>query len=227
MKNKVNLKFYILIALVVIFIIASIIMHVEDYQFGDMFKKISTYEHFPAIFITLFIISSFFPLPFLTFLGAAIMPFYQVLFYSIIGNIITFTLMFFLARWLGRDYVEKYEEKNKKIKDLDISLKKNAFRDIILLRFFFIIPPEAVNLLGGLSEMRFRDYFLASLIGTVPLCLASILLIKSRILHSVPLFILSVILLLLMLIIPIIFVARLRNYCKNKVNSYLCKIIRK
>ena len=196
------------------------IVHAEGYAFRDVLSKISNYEHFPLVFVALFVISSFFPLPFLTFIGAAVMPFYEILFYSILGNVITFTLMFFLARWLGRDYIKKFEEKHKKIKKLDLDLEKNAFRDIILLRLFFIIPPEAVNLLGGLSKMRFRSYFSASLIATIPLSLASILLIQSKMLGSLPLFILSVIMLVLMIILPIIYIVRLRKFLtKNYLSS--------
>lgn len=224
--NIVKLKFYILILLVLISIITSIVLHAEGYNFREIIAKVYNYKFFSIAYISLFLISSFFPLPFLTFIGAAIFPFWEVLLYSLIGNMFAMTITFYLVRWLGRDYVQQFEKKYEKLKQLDLHFEKRGFWDVMLLRFFFIIPPEAVSFFSGLSKMRFKDYFLASLIGTIPLVIASILLVQSRLSHNLLLFIISIILLILMLILPVVLVIKLRDFVKNGYKNTYQKIKR-
>jgi len=221
--DKARLKFYILVGLIIAIIFFSIYAHAQGYNFQvyDKLKYLQTNKFFPIIYMSFFIISSFFPLPFLTFFGAAIFPFHLVFIYSTIGNTISFILLFYLTRWLGRDFVKMYEEKHKKLKQLDLQLKEKAFVNVLLLRFFYLIPPEFINILGGLSKMRFRDYIFASILGTTPVLLASILFIQSYQLHNFKLFFLSGIFLLLLLMIPIYFIGELRGYFKQKKKSMI------
>jgi uncharacterized membrane protein YdjX (TVP38/TMEM64 family) len=151
-------------------------------------------------------------------MGARIFPFEKALLYSLLGNIILFIFMFYLARFLGREYFEKYKEKNPRLKKLDINFESNSFFYMILLRVFFIIPIEFTNILGGISEMKFKKFLIASIIGILPSTIASILLVKSRMIHSYPMLIISVIIFALCILIPPIFITGLRKYFrKNKV----------
>jgi uncharacterized membrane protein YdjX (TVP38/TMEM64 family) len=133
-----------------------------------------------------------------------------------IGNTLSFVILFYLTRWLGRDYVEIYEDKNLKLKSLDFKVRKNAFLYIFLLRLFFIIPPEAVNVFAGLSRMRFKDYLTASVLGTIPVVIFSIALVKSYQMKNFQLLLISVIIFALCMIIPLIFIKGLRKYFKRK-----------
>lgn len=186
----------------------------------DILKSIGNSNYFPYIYLMLFVVSSFFPIPFLTVAGAMIFPFKEVLIYSILGNIFLFTIMFYIARYLGKDYFEDYKNKHPKLEKIDVTFEKNSFLTIILLRFFFLIPPEFVNILGGVSEMKFKNYFIASFIGTLPLLVATILFVKSREFHSLSLFFFSLTILFLMLIIPLLFIPKLKFYLR-KIN---CKL---
>jgi uncharacterized membrane protein YdjX (TVP38/TMEM64 family) len=117
-----------------------------------------------------------------------------------------------MARWLGRSFIKRFEDKYKAAKRLDIDFKKSAFRDTILLRFFCIIPSELINLSAGLSSIRFSDYFWGSFIGFIPASLAAVMLVKSRLMHNNTLFILSIIFLIILLIIPIVYVSAVRRF---------------
>lgn len=212
-----KLKFYIFIFLIIIIILISLIFHAkgDHFLFYKDLKKISSMNLFPIIYISLYFISSFFPLPFLTFLGAAVFPFYKAFILSMIGNILFFIIMFYLARWLGRDYIEIYEKKHLKLKKLDLNIDKNAFLYVFLLRLFFIIPPEAVNIFAGLSKMKFRDYLFSSILGTIPVVLISILLVESYQVKEFQLFIIASILFASLIIVPLFFMKELKKYFRK------------
>ena len=216
MKNSSKTKFYILIAFVFVIIFAQIFFHFSgDYsRLHHFLNSMAHSKYLPLIYLGLFVLSSFFPIPFLTFAGAGIFPFWKVLFYSLLGNFILFTIMFYIARWLGRDYFEKYKIKHPKLRKIDFNFEKNSFSNIILLRFFFIIPSEFVNILGGISEMKFRNYFTASVIGILPVLISSILFVEGIQHHNKALFFLALTILFLLIIIPLLFIPKLRKYFK-------------
>jgi len=216
--NKAKLKFRVLISLIIFIVIVSFIFYFNNYHMSLM-KYLDTLKsntYFPLIYLSLYFISSFFPLPSLSLLGATIFPPYEAFFLSLIGNMFTLVIMFFLIRWLGREYVELHENKNSKLKSLDIHLSKNAFWYVFLLRLFFMLPPESVNFLAGLSKMKFRDYFVASFLGTIPVIIFSITLIKSYQFKNFHLFILSVVIFAICIILPLIFIKGLRKYFNRK-----------
>lgn len=209
--QKSNLKFYVLIAIIFISIIASLFFHFYVKDLNQLILSASHSRFFAFIYISLYIISSFISIPFLTFLGARIFPFNQAIIYSIIGNLLSAILMFYLVRWLGRDFVRKYEIKHKAIKHLMKSFQKHPFRNIFLLRLFYPLPPEIANVLGGVSEMSFEKYFFASLLGIIPMTLFSVLLVKSYLWQDYTSFLISLIAFVMMLLIPLFFISPLRK----------------
>jgi uncharacterized membrane protein YdjX (TVP38/TMEM64 family) len=216
--DKPKLKFYVLIFLIITVVIVSLIFHAKGYHI-DLAKYLDNLKsnpNLPIIYLLLYFISSFFPLPFLTLFGATIFPFHKVFILSMIGNTLSFVILFYLTRWLGRDYVEIYEDKNLKLKSLDFKVRKNAFLYIFLLRLFFIIPPEAINVFAGLSRMKFKDYLTASVLGTIPVVIFSIALVKSYQMKSFQLLLISVIIFALCMIIPLIFIKGLRRYFRKE-----------
>lgn len=216
MQGKSILKFKILIVIFGMTLITSVLFKFFGFSFSGFLSGLVHHKFFPLIYIALFIISSFFPLPFLTFLGAVFFNFWVVLFLSLVGNMFAFSIMFFLAKWLGRDYVEKYQDKNPWAYELDFKFNERPFRNMILLRFFYLIPPEFVNLFGGISRMKFKDYFISSSIGVLPVSLAAIILVKSKLVGSYSLFILGVGLHVVLLLIPLIYISSLRIFIKDK-----------
>jgi len=98
--DRAKFKFYLLIFLIVGIVVVSLILHAKGYHL-NLYKyaqQLRSEKLFPLIYILLFIVSCFFPIPFLTFLGALVFPFYLAVILSIIGNIISFTIMFYLTR---------------------------------------------------------------------------------------------------------------------------------
>lgn len=75
---------------------------------------------------------------------------------------------FVLARFMARRSVRKMIEKSDGAGRCDRFAGRNGFMTVFVMRLIPIFPWDMVNYLSGLCSIRFRDYFLASLIGTIP-----------------------------------------------------------
>lgn len=93
--------------------------------------------------------------------------------YTVIGTLISASLSFFLARWIGRIFVEHAGRTGwHQIKKLDEDISNRGFLLILFLRIIPLFPFEGVNLAAGLSKIRFQDYFWGTLFGCIPGSLA-------------------------------------------------------
>jgi uncharacterized membrane protein YdjX (TVP38/TMEM64 family) len=86
--------------------------------------------------------------------------------YLMIGAMIGTTATFLISRYFGRNLIEKMLKG--KFKDLDEKLAKNGFMTILFFRVIPLVPYEVLNYAGGLSRIKFRDYFFATLFGLIP-----------------------------------------------------------
>lgn len=89
--------------------------------------------------------------------------------YILIGATGGAGLSFLLARYFGRDFIEKFEWLHKgRIKKFDDNIGKNGLKIILFMRLIPLFQYDAVNFGSGLSKMRFRDFLLGSFIGMIP-----------------------------------------------------------
>ena len=73
---------------------------------------------------------------------------------------------FLFARTLGREFVEA--RLSDRARRYDEALAENGLRTVIMIRLLFFIAPWAHWLLG-LSQVRFRDFVLGTIIGLAPM----------------------------------------------------------
>lgn len=86
--------------------------------------------------------------------------------YAVVGAYMGALIAFGVGRMLGKQFVERIiGDRFEKLLD---RIARNGFHIILYLRFFPIIPYNALNLLAGASPISFRDYFWASMIGLIP-----------------------------------------------------------
>ncbi|RMG65179.1 MAG: TVP38/TMEM64 family protein, partial [Calditrichaeota bacterium] len=55
-----------------------------------------------------------------------------------------------------------------RIKQFDEKIEKNGFKIILFMRLIPLFQYDAVNFGAGLSKVKFRDYFFATLLGMAP-----------------------------------------------------------
>ncbi len=86
--------------------------------------------------------------------------------YLMIGAMLGTSCTFFISRFFGRQIAERFLKG--KFKNLDNSLERRGFGTILFFRLIPIVPYEVLNYASGLSKIRFKDYFLATLVGLIP-----------------------------------------------------------
>jgi uncharacterized membrane protein YdjX (TVP38/TMEM64 family) len=78
------------------------------------------------------------------------------------------SLAFWLGRTLARGLVEKRLAGNARFRALDQAVAAGGFKIVLLTRLSPLFPFTLLNYAFGLTQVRFRDYFLASWIGMLP-----------------------------------------------------------
>ncbi len=102
----------------------------------------------------------------LSFVGAVLLGVWEGTLYTWIGATIGATAAFFLARLLGRDFVDQLL--GGKLRALDDRLRERGFVSLLLIRLVPLFPFNGVNFGSGLTSVRPRDYVLATALGIIP-----------------------------------------------------------
>lgn len=83
---------------------------------------------------------------------------------TIVGSLIGAAIAFFISRKLGRQAVKKLIKK-----DLVLFDKKNSgFFLILMLRLIPLFPFKIVSYSAGLSDIKFKDFAIATTLGSLP-----------------------------------------------------------
>lgn len=91
---------------------------------------------------------------------------YKALMLSMTGCFLSGTLAFFLAKFLGRSFVDKLLKG--KAMTLDSNIEKHGFKIMALMRLTFIFPYDPLSYAAGLTKMKYRDFILGTMIGIFP-----------------------------------------------------------
>ncbi len=88
------------------------------------------------------------------------------LFYTLIGENLSAAFAFYLARFLGRDWLVGFRD-HPLVKRVDTHLIDNGIMTVLLMRLVFV-PFDLLNFACGLTKMRFIDYAIGTFIGIIP-----------------------------------------------------------
>jgi len=91
-------------------------------------------------------------------------------FYLQIAANLSSTIEFLIARYLARDFVAS--KLKGKLLELDKKIEKHGFLTVFLIRVIPNIPWDIQNFSLGVTKVKFKDYFLATFIGIMPLSFA-------------------------------------------------------
>lgn len=101
----------------------------------------------------------------LNFVAAVIFGIWHGTLYCWIGAVIAATVSFWIARLLGRNFVEKLV--SKRVKRVDALFKKLRFDGVFMIRNIILLPFAEVNYFFGITGVRFKDYFWGSFFGII------------------------------------------------------------
>ncbi len=88
--------------------------------------------------------------------------------YVVIGGTLSTLVGFYFARWIGRDTAKKLVEKNSFLKKMENRAKKHGKNAVLYMRLFNL-PWDLVSYWAGLSGIRFKDFYIASMIPIIPI----------------------------------------------------------
>lgn len=121
----------------------------------------------PFVFLAIFMIGTMLFLPGSVFIALAAVVFGTLWGFILVllGHILGATLTFFIARYLGHDFVKNL--KISMLRKYDKKLEKHGFATVLYFRLLFC-PFTPFNVAAGLSSISFAAYFWASLFGMIP-----------------------------------------------------------
>jgi uncharacterized membrane protein YdjX (TVP38/TMEM64 family) len=99
--------------------------------------------------------------------GTVFGPFYGTL-YVALGGAGSTAVAFFITRVWGRKPLERLISTRETLVRLDDRMEARGFNTILIMRLFNI-PWDLVSYSAGLSKMRFKDFYLASLVMLLPI----------------------------------------------------------
>ena len=123
----------------------------------------------PIAFILGYIGSTvaFIPGSVLTLAAGAIFGLGEGVLYVMTGATLGSSVAFLLARYVAREAVEQRIAGNTKFAAVDRAVGREGWKIVVLLRLSPVFPYNLLNYGLGLTQVRFRDYVLAS-IGMLP-----------------------------------------------------------
>lgn len=180
-KAKVKKRIFLILLMMVIALITAdyFLGGITHYFFSrninDLSNVIQGFGFFGWVFFVLLITIKVMiaPMPglILYVTGAAIYGWFLGAILVLIGNMIGATLCFYLAKYLGREYLETKISK-KKIEKFDVYTEKYGGYALFFLRVNPLTSSDIISYVAGFSKIRFRNFFLGTFIGLLPLSFA-------------------------------------------------------
>lgn len=124
----------------------------------------------PVIFVLLYVLGtvSFIPGTLLTLLAGSMFGFWLGTTVVIVGLTLGSYVAFLLGRYLLRDPLTQWMQKQTWTARLQSGLEGNGFRFMIVARLVPLFPFNAFNLTCGVLPLSNRDYLLGSFLGMLP-----------------------------------------------------------
>lgn len=122
----------------------------------------------PIIYIILYTVATVLVLPStaLNLTGGAIFGLWLGTLWTSIAAIIAAVVTFAFTRTVGREIIT--QKLAGRLQSMDAEISQGGLFYIFAIRLLPIIPYGLVNFTAGLTSIRFRDYLIGTILGTVP-----------------------------------------------------------
>jgi phospholipase D1/2 len=106
------------------------------------------------------------PVTLMVTLMALVFPPWQAFLFSYGSTLVSAAMGFGLGKRLGQTFIEQYA--GKRIRDISLKIARQGVFFLAFLRLVPIAPFTIINTVGGASHVRFRDFMLGTMIGSIP-----------------------------------------------------------
>lgn len=170
---KKNNKSILKIALGILFICFILLVIYKIYNLNLGIDDIKNYvirfgNLGPIIYIIMFSLVplTLFPDSILAIAGGLIFGLFKGYIYTTIGALIGGTISFYISRYWGREFVKKLTKE--KLDKVEYMINSRGFIIIFLLRLIPLFPFDVISYGAGLTSVKYKDFLLATLLGTIP-----------------------------------------------------------
>ncbi len=174
MKNKLILKFLLLVAIIAAAVIFFRVFSITPEQAVVQLRGLTTQFGVmaPVVFMLIYILGTvlFFPGSILTIIGGVLFGPVLGTFINLTGATIGATFSFIIARYFCGNWAEN--KTAGKIKTLKSGIEKEGWRFVVVMRLVPLVPFNALNYALGLTKIPVSHNFIASYIAMFPGCFA-------------------------------------------------------
>ncbi|VVB71359.1 SNARE associated Golgi protein [uncultured archaeon] len=145
----------------------------NDLSVDTLRSTLDSYGYWSPLFFIIFfaiLTTLFIPATLLTIPSGIIYGLWWGFTLNFIGAMLGATVSFFVARFLGKEFISKLLKKTyfNKIIKIDYELEKHGFHHTLVLRLLPFLPFVLVDYALGVSRIKFKDYFLGTAVGVLP-----------------------------------------------------------
>lgn len=165
-------KYVLLSALAALFIFVMIkygkyIRHIRIHKIMEYIKSYGEFSAF--IFIVIYVLKPVLfivPSSIMSIIAGSIYGPYVATILSMIGCFGSATVAFFLAKFLGKSFVDKILRG--KALNLDNNIEKYGFKVMTVMRLSFVFPFDGLSYAAGLTKIKYRDFIFGTILGILP-----------------------------------------------------------
>lgn len=171
MKKYGKIILVVLLILAVAALYFFVFSHISAQEIESALAACGAWAPFAYIGLFILLPALFFPVAVLALAAGLLFGLGLGSLYTFIGAVLNCTLMFFVARYLGRSRIEAFLQK--KLSPawrarMAAAGGRSGFLLLIILRLIPAVPYNLINYAFGLTNMSFFAYILASAIGIIP-----------------------------------------------------------
>jgi len=123
----------------------------------------------PVVVALAYVVGAFLVVPLVLLVAATAVVFGPALgmLYSMIGALISGSIIYSVGRRLGRDAVRRLA--GRRLNDLSRRLSRRGLLAIVLVRIVPVAPFSMINVVAGASHIGWRDFLLGTAVGLAPM----------------------------------------------------------
>lgn len=124
----------------------------------------------PLVYVVFYILRPLilFPATILSILGGVIFGYFWGIILVLLGAMFSAVIEFFLSRYYGRKLVMRLV-RDANLLFLDKAVQKHGFKTVLLIRLVPNVAFDIQNFSLGITSIKFKDYFLATFLGIIPI----------------------------------------------------------
>jgi len=163
--KKIRFGIIAMIIIIIYFVGSKNYQYITPESIRDFLLRFGVFAPLVYIVLFTFVPLTLFPDALLAIAAGLVFGIIPGAIYTMIGALSGGTVAFLITRKLSHGMIESKIEKHKRMSQL---IEERGFFIILCLRFIPLIPFDVISYAAGATGIRYREYFLGTLLGIIP-----------------------------------------------------------